>query len=230
MTPPNDRLRLASVEITRRCNNACAYCDVSKSDDNMPLDRFVAVLDKLGAEGFEVIALGGGEPTLHPMLDSMLAAACHRGFRTGLTTNARDPVQVVGLVERGLLASVGVSASKGDWQSLSAQRWAVVNLLLVRGGLPDVLDWATVALRRGSRSLLLLGYKGVQRGLIASVRETADAFVLLSALARQFGATVAADDCTRRRLLLSDACGDGFVRVALDGSRDRCCFPACEFR
>jgi hypothetical protein len=60
--------------------------------------------------------------------------------------------------------------------------------------------------------------------------ETADVFALLTALGRRAGTIVAGDDCTRRRLGLAATCGEGFVRVTLDGSRDRCCFPACEFR
>jgi hypothetical protein len=60
--------------------------------------------------------------------------------------------------------------------------------------------------------------------------ELSDAFGLLTGLGCSAGFTVAADDYTRRRLGLSDTCGEGFLRVNLDGARDDCCFPACEYR
>ena len=79
----NDHLRLASVEITRRCNNACPYCDQPKAEQDMPVAQFSALLDALSGEGVEAVALGGGEPTLHPALPVLLAAAGQRGCASG---------------------------------------------------------------------------------------------------------------------------------------------------
>jgi hypothetical protein len=230
MTWSSERLRLASVEITQRCNNACLYCEQPKSAQDMPAGLFVELVDQLAAEGVNSIALGGGEPTLHPALPALLKAARLRGLRAGLTTNARDPDLVRELAGDGLLDSFGVSAPKGDWLALVGHPLAVVNLLLLRGGLPALLGWAVLALRHGAHALLLLGYKGDRPALTPDMLELTDAFSLLSALGRQAGATVAADDYTRRRLGLADTCGDGFMSIAIDGTRDRCCFPACEFR
>jgi len=225
-----DRLRLASVEITQRCNNRCSYCDQPKSERDMPVGRFATLLDDLARDGVEAVALGGGEPTLHPALPALLEAARQRGLRAGLTTNARDPGLVTALADTGLLDSFGVSAGKGEWTALVAHPRAVVNLLLLRGGLADVAGWAVEAVRRGARCLLLLGYKGDRPEFAPSTAELADAFGLLTMLGRRAGVAVAADDYTRRRLGLSETCGEGFVRVNLDGSRDSCCFPTCEYR
>ena len=41
---------------------------------------------------------------------------------------------------------------------------------------------------------------------------------------------MATDDYTRRRLRLTETCGEGFVRINVDGTRDVCCFTNCEFR
>jgi len=229
-TWPSDRLRLASVEITRRCNNACPYCDQPKAEQDMPVAQFTALLDELAGAGIEAVALGGGEPTLHPALPALLEAARERGLRTGLTTNARAPDLVARLAGAGLLDSFGVSAGKGAWTALVAHPAAVVNLLLLAGGLAQVTGWAGAALRQGARCLLLLGYKGDRPGLTPTAVELGDAFALLAGLGRRAGATVAADDYPRRRLGLSAACGEGFLRVTLEGARDRCCFPTCEYR
>jgi hypothetical protein len=225
-----DRLRLASVEITRRCNLRCPYCDQPKSDQDMPLARFIKLVDELAGEGVEAVALGGGEPTLHPDLPALLEAARQRGLRAGLTTNARDPSLVMALADAGLLWSFSVSAGKGEWTALVAHPRAVVNLLLLRGGLTEILAQAGEAIRLGARRLLLLGYKGDRPEFAPSTAELAGAFSLLVLLGRTVGIVVAADDYTRRRLGLAERCGEGFLRVNLDGTRDRCCFPSCEYR
>ncbi|MGA9347455.1 MAG: radical SAM protein [Anaerolineae bacterium] len=224
------RLRLASVEITQRCNNRCPYCDQPKADRDMPVAQFMALLDDLATDGVEAVALGGGEPTLHPALPDFLTAAHRRGLRAGLTTNARAPGLVTALADAGLLESFGVSAGKGEWTALVSHPRAAVNLLLLRGGLAQVIGWAVEAIRRGARCLLLLGYKGDRPEFVPTMAELADAFGLLTMLGRRVGVVVAADDYTRRRLGLAATCGEGFVRVNLDGTRDSCCFLTCEYR
>ncbi len=232
LVPETDRLRLASVEITQRCNLRCPYCDQPKSDRDMPVAQFDKLLGELVEEGVEAVALGGGEPTLHPELPALLEAARQRGLRAGLTTNAREPEMVIALADAGLLWSFGVSAGKGEgeWTALVAHPRAVVNLLLLRGGLEEVMSLAGEAVRRGARRLLLLGYKGNRQRFVPSTAELAEAFGLLTLLGRRAGLVVAADDYTRRRLGLSRTCGEGFVRINLDGTRDPCCFPSCEYR
>jgi len=227
---PSDRFRLASMEITQRCDNRCLYCEQSKTERDMSPARFAALLDELTVDGVEAVALGGGEPTLHPALPALLQAAHQRVLHAGLTTNARDPDQVLRLTNAGLLDSFGVSAGKGKWQRLVAHPRAVVNLLLLRGGLPQVMEWAVEALRCRAHCLLLLGYKGGNPRFNPSTAELSAAFGLLTRLGHVAGVTVATDDYTRRRLGLTETCGEGFLRVNLDGIRDCCCFPTCEYR
>jgi hypothetical protein len=218
------------VEITRRCNNDCIYCDQPKADQDVSLPEFVALLDELVAEGFETVALGGGEPTLHPKLLALLEMARQRGLSAGLTTNSRDPQLVISLADRGLLTSFGVSAGKGEWQALVIHPRAVVNLLLLRDNLSQVIEWAVEAFQCGAHHLLLLGYKGSDAALSPTADELSNAFSLLTDLGHRTSIAIAADDYTRRRLGLVETCGEGFLRINLDGTRDSCCFPACEYR
>ena len=227
---PSEQLRLASVEITQRCNNRCPYCDQPKADRDMAPARFATLLSELVAEGIEAVALGGGEPTLHPTLSALLKTAHQVGLRAGLTTNAHDPGQVLRLADSGLLDSFGVSAGKGEWQRLVGHPRAIVNLLLLRGNVPQVMAWAVEALRCGVHCLLLLGYKGSDSQFTPPTVELSDAFGLLTRLGHAAGVIMAADDYTRRRLGLVETCGEGFLRVNLDGARDCCCFPTCEYR
>ncbi|MBI5032601.1 MAG: radical SAM protein [Chloroflexi bacterium] len=225
-----DRLRLASIEITQRCNRNCEYCEQTKSDREMSIAQFDELLDTLTTEGVEAIALGGGEPTLHSALPDLLDMVRRRGLRAGLTTNARDPGMVLSLTNAGLLESFGVSAGKGEWTALVHHPRAIVNLLLLHDGQANVKRWAVEAIRRGARCLLLLGYKGNRSEFVPSTIELSNAFRLLTMLARKTNVPIAADDYTRRRLGLAQTCGEGFVRMQLDGTRDSCCFPTCEYR
>jgi len=225
-----ERLRLASLEITRRCNNRCPYCDQPHAERDMPVSDFRAILDRLEAWDAEAVALGGGEPTLHPQLRQLLEAAQLRGLRAGLTTNSRAPHEVIALAEAGLLDRFGVSAGKGAWEALAAHPRAVINLLLLRGGLSQVLRWATRAIALDAKCLLLLSYKGERSEFVCTTEALADAFGLLSMLGRQADVTVAADAYTLRRLGLAQTCGEDFIRFDLEGRTDYCCFPSCEYR
>jgi len=107
---------------------------------------------------------------------------------------------------------------------------ATVNLLLLHGGLRNVLEQTFLAMENGARRLLLLGYKGGHSPFFPESSEVVDAYSILMMLGKRAGITIAADDYTRRRLQLSESCGAGFVRINIDGTRDVCCFPNCEFR
>ncbi len=225
----NKPLRLASVEITRRCNNRCVYCEHPKAEEDLHISQFSELLDELVSEGFEAVALGGGEPTLHPELPDFLEAIRGRGLKAGLTTNARDPEEVLRLADAGLLDTFGISAGKGIWQRPVAHPAAVVNLLLLQKGLVQVMKWATESVRLGAGRLLLLGYKGSVSDFTPTTDELSEALLLLTCLGKKFGTAVAADDYTRRRLGLTTTCGEGFRRIDIYGRTDFCCFPECEY-
>src|ERR1700756_1777580 len=62
---------LAHIIPMRRCNLACKYCnefdDFSKP---VPLEAMFQRVDKLAELGTSVITISGGEPLLHPDLDT----------------------------------------------------------------------------------------------------------------------------------------------------------------
>ena len=72
----------------RRCNLACAYCneydDFSKP---VPLDKMYQRLDHLAALGTAIVTISGGEPLLHPELDSIIARVRRHGMIAGMITN-----------------------------------------------------------------------------------------------------------------------------------------------
>jgi MoaA/NifB/PqqE/SkfB family radical SAM enzyme len=72
----------------RRCNLSCSYCN--EYDDHsrpVPTDDIRRRIDRLAALGTGVITISGGEPLLHPDLDSIVGHIRRRGAIATLITN-----------------------------------------------------------------------------------------------------------------------------------------------
>jgi len=79
---------LAQIVPIRRCNLDCGYCnEYDKTSDPVPLEAMLNRIDRLGDLGTTIITLSGGEPTLHPGLDAMIARIRKRGAIATLITN-----------------------------------------------------------------------------------------------------------------------------------------------
>ena len=83
-----DHPLLAHIIPIRRCNLACEYCnefdDFSKP---VPSETMFRRIDKLAELGTSVITISGGEPLLHPDLDSIIRRIRKNGMVAGLITN-----------------------------------------------------------------------------------------------------------------------------------------------
>jgi len=79
---------MAHIIPIRRCNLSCTYCneydDFSKP---VPFEVMAERLDQLAALGTTVITFSGGEPTLHPDLDRLIAHVRSHGIMAALITN-----------------------------------------------------------------------------------------------------------------------------------------------
>ena len=79
---------LAQIVPTRRCNLDCGYCnEYDKTSEPVPLAAMLARIDRLADLGTTIITLSGGEPTLHPDLDAIIARIRERGAIATLITN-----------------------------------------------------------------------------------------------------------------------------------------------
>jgi MoaA/NifB/PqqE/SkfB family radical SAM enzyme len=79
---------LAHIIPIRRCNLSCTYCneydDFSKP---VPVEEMLRRIDLLAALGTSIISFSGGEPLLHPDLDTLIARIRHHGCLVGMITN-----------------------------------------------------------------------------------------------------------------------------------------------
>jgi radical SAM protein with 4Fe4S-binding SPASM domain len=86
---------------TLRCNQACAFCfnrDLAAVPDVEP-PAFSRMLDRLRDAGVGTLDLLGGEPTLHPRLEELVAAIAARGMRTTLSTNGSGDLPLLERLE-----------------------------------------------------------------------------------------------------------------------------------
>jgi len=75
------------IEITSRCNLDCLLCFKEKDLAQVPLARIKRIIDDCIKEGIKTIRFTGGEPLLHPDIQSVLLYAKNKGLYVILNTN-----------------------------------------------------------------------------------------------------------------------------------------------
>jgi len=117
-----DDLYLLAVNLTRRCNLACAHCylDATTLRDGAPDELTTAevcgLLDEVAGRSNEtMIVLTGGEPLLRPDLVDLVAHGSGLGLSMVVGTNGTllDPDRVTALKRAGALG-VGISVDSLD--------------------------------------------------------------------------------------------------------------------
>ena len=76
---------------TNRCNLKCGFCSCSERDKKaeLPIDKIIDVIDQFKKLGCKSVTItGGGEPLLHPHINTLLAVLnLDFGIKVGLVTN-----------------------------------------------------------------------------------------------------------------------------------------------
>jgi len=156
---------LAQIVPIRRCNLTCAYCnEYDRTSAPVSLETMLARIDRLADLRTTIITLSGGEPTLHPDLDAIIARIRQRGAIATLITNGYllTPERIIRLNGAGLdylqisidnvlpddvsKKSLKVLDRKLEWLAEYAEFGVTINSVLGAGVLrPE--DAATVAQR-----------------------------------------------------------------------------------
>jgi len=176
---------LVDIQLTRRCTHGCPHCYVDAGPDgaHMPWPDVRAVLRACADAGVCQIAIGGGEPLLHPRLADLLDEAHGLGLVPNLTTTG------VGLTESTLdalarccgavaLSLEGVGERFATRRRQGFTRFGEARAALASRGIPTVLQVTLSAenladlpaivdhcLADGDLyGVILLAYKAVGRG------------------------------------------------------------------
>src|SRR5919108_978296 len=96
---------LAHIIPTRRCNLACAYCN--EYDDfspPVPTNEMIRRIDRLAYLKTSIVTISGGEPLLHPEIETIIKRIRHHGMIAGIITNGYllTPKKISALNEAGL--------------------------------------------------------------------------------------------------------------------------------
>ncbi len=170
------------IAITTRCNLRCPCCYTSaeRGGRDVPLKAVTGSLDAAARAGAFHVALGGGEPLIHPDLLRIGRAARERGLLPSLTTNGYYVTPRWAKQAKGLFSRVNVSidllggprdSAMPLAESLKAVRTLVdggitcgCNLILTEESTPQLTRAFSEASKAGADSLMLLRGKPSGRG------------------------------------------------------------------
>ncbi len=72
----------------RRCNLSCTYCnEFDDHSEPVPVETINRWIDRLAELGTSIVTISGGEPLMHPELESVIARIRQRNMISGLITN-----------------------------------------------------------------------------------------------------------------------------------------------
>ena len=165
----------AQIEVTNRCNLACAMCprdhfDLPKED--MPFETFKKIVGRL--DGITLLTLTGwGEPLMHPHIFEMINYCKDRGYRVKLTTNGilltpdmRTKVVSSGLDELSISLESVKKASEVGHSTLDALNYIKELVRERQEGIPALTLQATLHKERGQDIFDVIGFSkeaGIER-------------------------------------------------------------------
>lgn len=109
--------KVACTVFLAGCNYRCPFCHNSelflgKPEAYMTDEAFIGFLQK--RQGLlEGVCISGGEPTLYPQLETLVAKIKELGFAVKLDTNGSQPEVLKALLRKGLVDYVAVDVKNG---------------------------------------------------------------------------------------------------------------------
>jgi hypothetical protein len=109
---------LVDIKITDYCPFACTFCyvDSTKEGQHAPLADLITVAERLAAAEVFEVAIGGGEPTMHPDFKEIVDAFSSRGVTANFTTKNLAWLKDAELVEylKPRVGAFAFSVTKAD--------------------------------------------------------------------------------------------------------------------
>ena len=124
---------MSYIQITNRCNMKCKHCCFSCTSigHDMSLFVFEKALEYCQERGDETIAIGGGEPTLHPMFDEFLMKALYKFDYVWMATNGKDTEKTLDLISfASRCDNFNLAISQDSFHSpIDSKVWEKVNYI-----------------------------------------------------------------------------------------------------
>ena len=101
-----------AFHLTERCGLRCVHClrDPSADEADLPVEVVERVLEEASrVYGITQVALTGGEPTIHPALDRVVAAVIRRGIQFHVVTSGVGFERLLAIVDRDPAARSALS-------------------------------------------------------------------------------------------------------------------------
>lgn len=91
-TPRMSEIKLHEIDfyVTMKCNLDCDFCSVVAGEykhNDLPLERMLEIIQEAADLGLKELHFSGGEPTVRPDLEDMIAFATDLGIHTRIITN-----------------------------------------------------------------------------------------------------------------------------------------------
>jgi Fe-coproporphyrin III synthase len=133
MGPTGDLVNVIQIHPTRRCNLRCQHCYSTsgpEEDGELPVGAIEAFLIDAVGEGFNAIAMSGGEPFIWRPLPRLLEAARALGLFTSVTTNGLllDPRRLARLAPHLSLLAISVDGVPESHDRLRAMDGAFTRM------------------------------------------------------------------------------------------------------
>lgn len=175
---------LADIQITSRCNLYCPHCYANGSSQGSDIlwSDFVYAIKSFSKAGVFQIALGGGEPTLHPRFIDMLQFIRKEGMVPNLTTNGKELNNILAAAMAKYCGAIALSVEGiGDnfekrrnflWKKLCSSAYLlkkkgnrlVFQITVSSSNVSMLSDIVRALLKFSPHGIIFLAYKPVGRG------------------------------------------------------------------
>lgn len=208
---------LIDLSLNNYCNLNCDYCYMSaksiNSGEHLSLDDFDNLMNKMIQARVLQIALGGGEPTLHPHFTEILKKLRIRGnIIPNYTTNGKELTEEILYATKKYCGAVAVSYSeeREELIKLAINKFVSrgiqtnLHLVMLKSRIPYLSEIVERYAKLGISHVVLLLFKPMGRGLnlpheiitIDEYKRISQEFVKILMLRKKYNVRLSIDACS----------------------------------